>query len=115
MILRNCNAPDVKVQKAEESKLSKSAEDRDEADDDEDVQSSCISHLMSIMKWHRLKYDDADLKAVAMMTIKHHLWFGFATKSDGDNSQSAGSSESSPGSCLMTHVGLDQPERYLKR
>ena len=46
-----CNAPDVKVQEAEESKLSKSAEDRDEADDDEDVQSSCIRYLiMMIMK-----------------------------------------------------------------
>ena len=56
------NAPDVKVQEAEESKLSKSAEDRDEADDDEDVQGSCISHLMTMMKLHCLRYYDADFK-----------------------------------------------------
>ena len=44
-----CHAPYVKVQEAEESKLGESAEDGDEADDDEDVQSSCIRYLIVTM------------------------------------------------------------------
>ena len=113
IMLRNwsthcCNAPYVKVQEAEESKLGESAEDGDEADDDEDVQSGCIRYLimmMTIMISLEIWWCCCD--------DEHHLGFSFATKANGDNGQSAGGSKSSPGSCLMTHVGLDQPEGHL--
>ena len=110
-----CNLPYVKVQEAEESKFSESAEDRDEADDDEDVQSSCICNLMMIMMMIMKQYYLAGADFKRCCNYEDHLWFSFATESNSDNRQSAGRSKSSPGSSLMTHVCLDQPEGDLMR
>ena len=44
-----CYSPYVKIQEAQKGELSKGAKYRDEADDDEDVQSRCISHLSEMV------------------------------------------------------------------
>ena len=75
-------SPYEHVQEVDEGKLDESREDRHEADDDENIQSSGIAHLR----------------------------FGLPSEADGDNSQDSRGSQLCSGRCLLALLCLDEPE-----
>ena len=78
------HTPDVVVQEAQESKLRQGEEDRDEADDDEDIEGGGVGHL----------------------------GLRLSAEADSDDGESACGPQAGPGGVLLAEVRLDQPEGH---